>query len=217
MPPPPATSPRLPHLPWLAGLGVLALLLAAWLLPRLRPAGEPAGPTPVLRNELELRASRLYRCGTPEPFTGVMIERYPNGKLQSRSQVVAGQLEGLSEGWHPNGHLAVREQFHTGISDGLRVKWRPDGAKLSEATIVQGHLEGRFRRWHANGVLAEEVIMHRDQPEGSARAWYPSGFLRSHVITHEGKVVRQETWPDGERREETAASEADTAPPQRPS
>ena len=194
-------SRRLPHLPWLAGGGMLALALAAWWLPRFRPGeGAASGPEPVLRSELVLREGRLYRRGEPRPFTGVMIERYSDGALKSRSAVRAGRLDGLSEGWYPDGQRQIEEHFVAGVSAGRRVKWYPNGRKRSEATIARGRIQGTFRRWHENGALAEEVEMRDGQPDGLAKSYYPSGFLKVRARVRGGRVEERQTWPDGKKK-----------------
>ncbi|MCP5521655.1 MAG: toxin-antitoxin system YwqK family antitoxin [Verrucomicrobiales bacterium] len=203
---------RLPNLPWLAGLGGMALLLAVWLVPALRPSHPTSQPAPVPREALVLNDGVLQRRGANEAFSGVMIERHPNGTLKSRSAVVEGRLEGLSEGWYADGGLQVREGFVAGVSDGIRTKWFPNGRKRTEAVIVQGKLHGTFRRWHENGVMAEEVGMRDGKPHGIARSWYPSGWLRSRAVTNAGEVEKTESWPDGTMREEVAEREAADAP-----
>lgn len=174
-------------------LGVLLLLG----LRALRPT--PATVPEVLRAELESRDGLLYRKGAAEPFTGTMIERYPDGALLSRSSVAAGRLHGLSEGWYPDGRLQVREQFVRGVSHGERVKWHPNGATQSVAQVVEGQLHGRFLRWHENGALAEELTLNRGRPDGWARSFYPGGWLKSRVRLVAGEVVEQQFWPEEAR------------------
>ena len=165
-----------------------------------------AAPLPeVNRAELKLSSGRLVREGQTTAFTGVMVERYPDASLMSRSVVQDGRLHGVSEGWFQGGQIQVRESFKEGVADGVRTKWREDGTKLSEATIVAGKLEGPFRRWHENGALAEEVLMKQDKPDGLARAFYPSGCLKTEMRMKEGVAVERKSWPDGERRSQLAS------------
>lgn len=171
------------------GLLVGAIVLA------LRPDGQPVLPE-VDRADLTLVDGRLHRHGESAPFTGSMIERYPNGLLQSRTSVSNGLLQGLSEGWYTNGQRQVLEHFQAGVSHGQRVKWYPTGVKLSEANIVQGKIEGVFRRWHDNGVLAQEIAMKQGQPDGPSRAYYPNGRLKAEARLSAGEVVEQRFWDD---------------------
>lgn len=186
---------------WLAGLG--ALLLAAklwWFVPR------PVAPVvEVARDRLELRAGKLYAAGQTAAFSGILVDRYPDGRVQARSAVAGGVLHGRSEGWHTNGVLQVREYFVNGVSHGLRTKWYPNSHKAAEGMIVNGRHDGLFRRWHEDGSLAEEIQMSAGVANGPARAWYPSGFLKAKSSLADGKVIAHQTWKDQEITEESVA------------
>jgi len=192
-PRPPSRSPLL----WLAvclGFG-LALALALWSARRPQPA---AAFTEVSRTNLVRLGGLWCQTGYTNPFTGVLLDFYAGGSLQSRSMVSNGLLEGLSEGWYTNGQLEIREFYRTNLSDGLRTKWYPNGRKLSEATIVLGKMQGTFRRWYENGKLAEEIPMRDGRIEGAGRSYYESGFVKTELTIHDGKEVEANSWPDGQ-------------------
>lgn len=191
------TVSRRPAVGWvLTFLVVLGATLGGWIWWKGRPAPVEALPTDVVRLD-----GRLFlRAATNQTFTGVLVDRHPDGSPKSRSRVVDGLLDGLSEGWHTNGVLQVRERFVAGVADGPVTRWHPGGNRLSEGTARAGKLEGRFRKWHENGVPAEEVFLRAGEPDGVARAWYPSGFPKAEVTVRDGQVVRQEFWNDGERQ-----------------
>jgi hypothetical protein len=188
--------------PWklLLPLSMLAALVVLLVL-ALRPAAPSHVPTLP-----ELARTNLWRqndcwClkGETNRFTGILLDYYPDGTLESRSAVSNGLLQGLSEGWYTNRQLQVREYYRTNVSDGPRTKWYPDGHKQSEATVVLGKVQGTFRRWYENGRLAEEIPMRDGKIEGLGRTYYESGFLKSEVTIHDGKAVQANSWPDGER------------------
>lgn len=183
------------------GLTLIGLLagLAVWLPTRLIPSSNPGGPPQLLRQFATLKDGRLHRTGAAQPFTGVLLDHYGSGQLQSRSQVVDGRLHGLSEGWHTNGVLQVREHFQLGVSHGIRTKWHANGAKLSEATIVLGQLEGTFQQWHESGVLARQIEMKSGKPDGWSRAFDDTGALTAQVLLKEGQPVAQVSQPNVER------------------
>lgn len=190
----PRPRSRGPFLPLALLLAFGALLLAG----RLRPHPQPAAALPqVARTNLVRRDGRWFAIGRTNPFTGVLLEYYPGGTLESRSAVSNGWLEGLSEGWHTNGQLEVRESFRTNVSNGLRTKWYPSGHRLSEATIVLGKMEEVFRRWHENGTLAEEIPMRAGKIEGVGRAYYEDGSLQTELTMHDSQVVGTKSWPKG--------------------
>jgi antitoxin component YwqK of YwqJK toxin-antitoxin module len=187
---------------WRANMAALVPLAAALLIVS-SCSRQTEAPPEVLLSELVQVEGRLHRGDDPEPFTGVMAEYYPDGStLKSRSELAAGRLEGISEGWHPNGVLQVREHFVEGISHGLRTRWHANGMKASEMEMVDGKLHGALRRWHENGVLAEETQMYRGEPHGDSVAYFESGYVRAHAKLLQGRIVEQSSWQDGERQSE---------------
>ena len=177
----------------LAGLSIVVIL---WLA----HARKPVAATETPRDALVLQDGKLFEKGAAIPFTGTMVEHYPDGAIKSRSQVAGGQLHGLSEGWHTNGLLQVTETFQAGVSHGTRTKWHENGRKLSEAPIAHGQIHGTFRRWTEQGLLSEEVGMSHGQPDGLSVAFYPSGFIKAEAMVHAGEVREQHFWKDGDRQ-----------------
>jgi antitoxin component YwqK of YwqJK toxin-antitoxin module len=112
---------------------------------------------------LTLHDGRLFRHGAAHPFTGFVLEHYPDGTLKSRSQTSKGMLDGVSEGWTPSGSLQVRECFSKGFSNGVRIKWHANGIRQSRATLVGGKLHGPFVRWDEQGRWVEELQMQNGQ------------------------------------------------------
>src|SRR5262245_41786463 len=84
-------------------------------------------PLEVERSLLTLQNSRLYHG--VRPFTGLVIEKHSDGTLRSRSAILNGLLNGVSEGWHTNGVLQIREHFVNGVSHGPRVRWNDEGQR----------------------------------------------------------------------------------------
>jgi antitoxin component YwqK of YwqJK toxin-antitoxin module len=199
---------------WLAAAGACLaglVLVAVWYHHRPTPstpgasavtpdASQSVVPTELSRTNLVLESGRLRLPGTSTPFTGFMLEHYPDGTLRSRSAVSNGLLHGLSHGYHTNGQVQVTEHFREGVSHGLRTKWYLSGAKQSEASIADGQLQGAFQRWHENGQLAEQAEFSAGQPTGVSMAYFPSGYLKARVTLHAGDVAERHSWKDGERK-----------------
>ncbi len=194
---PPGSAP-LRHLPrWLTGVLLLSLAVGVGVL--VRTGYFKATPPPErTAAELVKRDGTLWDIAANQPFSGWLVERQTNGSLRSRSWLVKGVLNEVSEGWYANGTLQIREHFVAGLSDGNVTRWREDGAKLSEATMRAGKMEGQFRRWHPNGQLAEEVAMSAGEPDGISRAWFPDGSLKAEVLLEKGKMITQKFWKEGE-------------------
>lgn len=183
-------------LPVCLGIAVIAAILALTGIFTPRPA-EPvssSAPAPepmpeVPRDQLQRVDGRWWRSGAARPLDGVMVERYADGSMRTRSEVRDGLLDGISEGWTPAGQLEVRESFRRGVSHGLRTRWYASGVKRSEAMIVDGQIDGAFVSFHENGALAESVSMKDGVPHGVSRAFHPDGRLKAEVELDHGRVV----------------------------
>jgi len=150
------------------------------------------------RSQLLVREGKLCPTNSLIPFSGWMVEHYPDGAVQSRSLIQKGLLTGISQGFYTNGQIQVEEHFLAGISHGLRTKWYSDGKKMSEVMIAHGKLQGSFRRWHENGILAEDITLENGEPNGVSMSYFPSGYAKAEARHDRGKVVETKSWKDGE-------------------
>jgi antitoxin component YwqK of YwqJK toxin-antitoxin module len=162
---------------------VLTVILKPWQR-ELVPAEQ------VSRNQLVLQQGRLMKTSQTNAFTGLMVEFYPDGTLQSRSAVSNGLLHGVSEGWHTNGVLAITEVFVSGKSHGTRTKWDAASNRIAETDIREGEIEGLHREWHTNGKPSLEVTMARGKAQGVARKWSLEGELAGQWVMSNGVVIQ---------------------------
>ena len=183
---------------------LIALCLAGAFTIYLRHSQrrQSIAPAPeIVRRDLVQTDGRWFQASHTNSFTGIMVDRYPDGARLLRCEISNGLPNGVSESWYTNGQLQVREHFKNGVSHGLREKWHENGARLSQASIVEGKVTGTFQSWHDNGQLAERIEMKLGKAEGTAWAYYASGFLKAETTVRDGNVLERKVWKDGERRE----------------
>jgi antitoxin component YwqK of YwqJK toxin-antitoxin module len=190
----------------LLALAFLSALLVAWFL---RSADEPAEaePPPVAdrtRDQLDLREGVLFERESSNPFTGLLVEFYPDGNRKVAIEIEGGRPHGLSRGWYRNEQLEVQEHFVQGVAHGPRTRWFENGRKRSEARIENGQIVGRFVQWHDNGRKAAEAVLVDGKPHGVCRGWHPSGAPKSRVELRNGEVVSREYWEDAPFSEKSA-------------
>lgn len=179
---------------WVRGLLVLGFLAGTILIFLLRPSKRGSVPLEqVSRNQLVLQQGRLMKTSQTNAFTGLMVEFYPDGTLQSRSVVSNGLLHGVSEGWHTNGVLAITEVFVEGKSHGTRIKWDASSNRIAETTISAGQIHGSHREWYTNGQPALEMSMVDGKAQGLARKWNPDASLAGQWVLSNGVVVQAMT------------------------
>jgi len=157
----------------------------------------------------------FYILGETIPFSGNVIERYEDGSLRARSNVEAGLLDGLTEGWFANGQKQIQEHFNEGVSHGKRLKWHVNGILKSEVEIVEGQLDGLFHEWHEDGSLAREIALSNGASHGLSRSWFPSGYLQARASLKSGELDEQDFFEDGQLKEgpaDSTVSEIETTP-----
>ena len=79
-------------------------------------------------------------CYHGEPFTGVSIQRYSDGSLDSLVHLVDGVAHGVTVSWRLNGQIALYREMAHDVRHGLSIEWAEDGTKLSEANYHDGRL-----------------------------------------------------------------------------
>lgn len=145
-----------------------ALPLAAVLLTSsgIVSADEPAAvlaASVVPQSELEKQGELHLLDGTP--FTGIVVDTYPDGARKARYQVVEGKADGAWAEWYPNG--AIR--FYS--------EWRA------------GKGEGPFVYFHPNGEISERVTARADIWDGVAVGWHPDGKKAFERVYQAGKAL----------------------------
>ena len=170
---------------------VSGFLAAAVLTVLLKPESRESVPAEqVSRNQLVLQQGRLMKTSQTNAFTGLMVELYPDGTLQSRSAVSNGLLHGVSEGWYTNGVLAITEVFVSGTSHGTRTKWDAASNRIAETTISAGQIHGSHREWYTNGQPALEMSMVDGKAQGLARKWNPDASMAGQWVLSNGVVIQ---------------------------
>ena len=117
------------------------------------PAGETALPaTPenaqakvdeppvqtVDGSTLYTRDGLWYDGDSETPFTGVLVDKYPNGQKMVELHFKDGKEEGLSTEWYANGQKQLEGTSKDGKREGLETHWHENGQKKSEATFKDG-------------------------------------------------------------------------------
>jgi antitoxin component YwqK of YwqJK toxin-antitoxin module len=84
--------------------------------------------------ELVVRDDGYYFHWNGQPFTGIAIESFPEGPLQSETY------------------------YADGIENGPRRAWYPSGKLMEEANLWYGGIHGHERTWDEQGRLRSEKL-----------------------------------------------------------
>ena len=102
---------------------------------------------------------RLYRRGLEdEPFTGTVVESFPDGSLSLSTTFYQGKPHGFQKRSFPDGVMASEIFFDKGILSGTKSKWWKSGHIREEEYWDGGKFRGR-RLWDEAGRLIREEIV----------------------------------------------------------
>ena len=90
-----------------------------------------------------------------QPFTGVAVEFFPDGTLQSEVYHVNGLAHGPSRGWYPSGRLRDEMTLWYGALHGYKREWDEQGRLVSESLGELG-IGVAEKRWDVHGKLIRD-------------------------------------------------------------
>ncbi|PTL79682.1 toxin-antitoxin system YwqK family antitoxin [Vitiosangium sp. GDMCC 1.1324] len=107
-------------------------------------------------DELELVVSDdQYMFWKGQPFTGIAVEFFPDGTLQSEVPHVDGIEHGLVRVWRPSGQLCKEENLWYGGLHGYERMWDEQGRLISERIGELG-IAIAEKRWDEQGRLTRD-------------------------------------------------------------
>jgi len=87
-----------------------------------------------------------------KPFTGIAVEFFPDGTLQSEVPHVDGVRHGLVRTWYPSGRLMEEKNLWQGGLHGYKRSWDEQGRLISEGIGELG-IGIAEKRWDEQGRL----------------------------------------------------------------
>ena len=116
-------------------------------------------PTVDQRETMMKKNGRLYRRGIEdEPFTGTVVEAFPDGSVSLITTFYQGKPHGYQQRSFQDGSIASEIFFDKGILSGTRSKWWKNGHIREEEYWSGGEFKGR-RLWDEEGRLIREEIV----------------------------------------------------------
>ena len=105
----------------------------------------------------------LLKIYKNKPFSGIIIEKFPNGKSKSWISMNNGLASGLWQEWYENGKLKFNGHWLNGKAHGL------------------------WEYYHENGVLRQEEFYDLETPIGIFRDYYNNGQVKLQSSWLNGK------------------------------
>lgn len=103
------------------------------------------------------RDGLVYELDSQTPFSGKVVEAWPNGRKKSETTYKDGKRDGLLVVWYESGQKKGEGTNKDGKLQGLATTWYENGQKKVEGNYRDGKLEGLFTEWHENGEKKSET------------------------------------------------------------
>lgn len=93
-----------------------------------------------------------------DPFTGIIKEVYPDGKIKTLQPIQSGMQQGFTETYYTNGSTESKRWYTKGEKDSLHTGWWEDGNKKYEYHFSNGNYNGLFTEWYQSGKMIQQVL-----------------------------------------------------------
>ncbi|MBC7775902.1 MAG: hypothetical protein H7246_10750 [Phycisphaerae bacterium] len=118
-----------------------------------------------------------YGCDKAAPTTYEKVDRFENGQVSRRTNIVNGKKEGKMTDYYNDGKLMAERFFVQGEQQGRTVIYYPDGVVKEVQYFEQGKRQGGDTLWYEDGKIQFVTTLKDDKKNGYMRKWAPNGEL----------------------------------------
>ena len=119
-------------------------------------------------NDLVRKGNIFYKKSDNQPFSGILKNHYPSGKLQLIDNFKNGMQHGEFKSFYENGKVSMSGMFKKGKQHGQWKEFHEDGSIYWKLNYYDGLEEdGLFRTFHKNGEIMSEVTYLSGRPNSN--------------------------------------------------
>jgi len=134
----------------------------------------------------------IYKKGTSNLYTGIVITKHKNGTIIRESNYKNGKEHGKSMFWRADGSKDFRAYFKDGKEHGLTTFWRKNGNKQFEANYKNGLLNGASIWYFASGNKLKSYNYKDDKLDGESIWWDDKGKVIDKKIYKNDKLYQSQ-------------------------
>lgn len=120
------------------------------------------------------------------PFSGNIVHRYEDGKINERTGYYNGKEEGWSYAFFDNSLVSEKRYYHLGEKDSVHSGWWQNGKPRFVYHFKTGVYNGYFTEWYGSGAIYKEIY-YVDGKEDRAKGWRENGKVYMNFIVKEGR------------------------------
>ncbi|QMU63339.1 MAG: tetratricopeptide repeat protein [Flavobacteriaceae bacterium] len=127
-----------------------------------------------------------YLKGDKNPYSGLFIDYYLNGKKQEEGTLSNGRLMGKRLMYHLNGKVSDEIDYNRGVTNGMEKRFYEDGTLMQKGEYQNGKEIGVWEMYHPNGQLKQHSIFENGKLEGESISYYSTGELKGKNLYKNG-------------------------------
>ena len=124
-----------------------------------------------------------------KPFTGFVIENYPNGKPKLWKTIKDGITNGQWQEWLENGNLRYNAYWKDGKGHGLWQYFHDNGKLKYEESYIMDIPNGISRQYYDNGQLKADFFWLQGKKQGIWTYYTETGVLLKTEIYDDDKLI----------------------------
>jgi antitoxin component YwqK of YwqJK toxin-antitoxin module len=124
-----------------------------------------------------------------KPYTGYLIENYPNGKPKTWITIKNGIANGQWQEWLENGKLRYNSYWKDGKGHGLWQYFHDNGKLRYEESYIMDIPDGISRSYYDNGQLKDDFFWLQGKKQGVWTSYSEMGILLKTEIYEDNKLV----------------------------
>ena len=141
-----------------------------------------AATTTISPNQIVEKNFLVYREGSSEPYTGLVVSARYDGSKEYEEHYLDGQLHGPRTDWDRGGNQISQTTYVHGAKTGPETHWYANGQVMAVTNYANGARHGTASRWCKNGQKRFEWTYANNQKNGTQAAWYPNGQEQSRMV-----------------------------------
>lgn len=121
----------------------------------------------------------LATCFVLLSCTKTKKEYYPNGNLQSETELRNGKKNGIEKIFYPNGMLLSQATYKNDSLEGKYISNFPSGKAKEISQYKNNKKDGLMQEFDENGKLITSIQFRDNKKHGNYEEFYPNGLTRT--------------------------------------
>ncbi len=131
---------------------------------------------------------------TKEPFTGIMICKNSDGKIEYKKTIAAGIENGKALFYDKTGYFASDGEFLNGLESGKWTWYYKSGFKKAEGFYKESISNGHWTYWNETGIKEREGDITNGKENGKWLYYNDFGLITTERFYNFGLKDSVETW-----------------------